>query len=439
VRAGLVAILVICACGTVSHAGQRGSGARALDRSDAVVRFGIWFNAVRDYRPAELDPPALQIAAWPPQALDDLFVELATLRALMRDPDRSVFLMPEGSTKGIPPAAYYDARALNRMRDLAMAAQANGATDIDLIERASLLHTDLAFHPEILSATTLGPNSTGPSRGVIQFGDGRQTALDQSVDHLNVARRLLALVPRGNTHDADIRRWYQATAAHEQAVLFWDVAHVDDAVTQFPDAPELQFLAGCLHENVAAPAVRVVVEQARLPSGTRMLVSGQRDELRKAAAAFKRAVDLRPDFVEARLHYGHVQALLGQWNDAVVTLRGLPEAAPSPALKYIASMFYGDAAEGASRIDDARTAYARAAALFPSAQPPRLALSHLAWQTGERTVAGEQLDTMFTQAAVADPDVDPMLAYASLQGREADAWLADSRQRFAQPGPPLTP
>ena len=424
----LAATLVIAAVlGSTAHAQKD----VVRERSDQAMRFLAWVTAVRSHAPGAVDQGAREVATWTQAMLNDMAVELANFRILMRSPKTSTFSISVGGKS--PQSIYYNESALRRMREAAADLVERRVSDIDLVEQAAVLHTDLAFHPEILATPVEAFGGSG--RALLLFGDGAQLGVGETADHLDVARKLLQLIPRGNTHDDDIRRWYEGTLARQQAIQFWDTEHTEAALEAFPDAPELQFLAGCLHEVLASAAIRAVVERASLPGRAVLRVDDERDELRKAAAAFARALQLRPDFAEARIHHGHVRTRLGQLEPALSALRGVDDARLEPALRYYAAMFLGDAAEAAGRRDEAGAAYTRALGLFGSSRSPRLALSYLAWQGGDRSAAQMQLESILTTRE--DADTDPMWRYPTFQARDADVAFADAEARLTQPGPPL--
>jgi tetratricopeptide (TPR) repeat protein len=442
VHSWCTSLIVGCTLAAAGVAAQSGPAALnparsgVFNRSEAVPAFAGWVSAVLQHQPGVVDAAVIAAAQLSPDTLNAVFVEIIPLRKLMVEPRASSFSVPNDG-KRLPQSLSYSRQALERMGALARMVNDRSTDERDFFELAALLHTDVALHPEASRDATGGANSSSLSRFSLQFGDGTQTGLAHSTDHMLMARQLLEYVARGTNHDPDIRRWYQATIARQQADQFWDFQHTDDAVKRFPDAPELLFLEGCLHEVAASPGVHAVIERASLPRGARLLLGNERDELRKAATGFKRVIDLMPAFAEARLHYGHVLVRLREWDQALTALRGMSAAVREPELKYFAAMFLGDAAEGAGRIDDAQTAYLDAAALFPSAPSPKLALSHLAWQTGNRAAARDHLQPIL--ATVAHDRTDPLWSYMTSQARQADAWLADAQVRLATPGPALKP
>ncbi len=80
-------------------------------------------------------------------------------------------------------------------------------------------------------------------------------------------------------------------------------------------------------------------------------------------------------------------------------------AKPDRRRLYLAELFLGREEEALGRRDEARRHYERAAELYPNAQSPRLALSRLARQTGDRASAQRALQTL---ASVSDVDrADP--------------------------------
>ena len=146
----------------------------------------------------------------------------------------------------------------------------------------------------------------------------------------------------------------------------------------------------------------------------------------EAAKLFGRALEADPSLLEARIRLGRVLHLLGRADDArrelrgaVESLGGVPAAEDAALLAYYAELFLGATEEELRRHDAARAAYARAAALHPDAPSPRLSLSHLAFQAGDRAGALDQLRAGL-EPARQGPDRDPWWRYHIAPGRSVD-------------------
>ena len=140
-------------------------------------------------------------------------------------------------------------------------------------------------------------------------------------------------------------------------------------------------------------------------------VSSADDELRRAEAFFKRALELSPDAVEARIRRGRVLGLLGRPADAAGELsRALQETA-DPLQVYFGALFLGDAEQALGRREQAQTAYEKALALFPEAQSVHLALGQLARRFGNRQAALTAMDQLFELPDRAELRQDPWWKY----------------------------
>ena len=183
-----------------------------------------------------------------------------------------------------------------------------------------------------------------------------------------------------------MRLWYLATSAYGQRYE-QHTRHEDRAVELFPGDANLLFLAGSFHETFASPRMQSLVRSIRLPSGVSHGIGAEQSELREAEELLRRALEPQPAFVEARIRLGRVLYLLGRHEAAARELQqavaalsssGSKAADDDGLLRYYAEMFLGAASESLGRNDSARVSYARAAALYPDAPSPRLALSQLA-------------------------------------------------------------
>jgi tetratricopeptide (TPR) repeat protein len=114
-------------------------------------------------------------------------------------------------------------------------------------------------------------------------------------------------------------------------------------------------------------------------------------ELTKAERFFRDALLYDPPHTDARLRHGRVLSELGRHDEAVGQLRRVVESETTGAVLYLAHLFLGRSYEALRKYDEARSSLDRAAALYPNAQTPRLALSHIERRTGNRAAAQRQL------------------------------------------------
>ena len=271
----------------------------------------------------------------------------------------------------------------------------------------------------------------------MDIADGQAINFGQSVVHWEIARMLLDSVrPRGSDREAPgrddmVRQWYRATAAWMQLREEHDKVHLDRARELFPADPDILFLSGCQRETYAGSAIQNAARSAVVPSGARLDVGTDRTELREAEALFRRVLEIKPDHAEARLRHGRVLEALGKQAEAAVELRRAVADLTDRQMLYYAGLFLGAAEEGLGNRDAARVSYDRAAALFPMAQSPLLALSQLARRYGDRGGALRAIDRLFalTGNELGARD-DPWWQYYVAQARDADDLLVAVRQPF---------
>jgi tetratricopeptide (TPR) repeat protein len=290
-----------------------------------------------------------------------------------------------------------------------------------------LLHTDA-----LLRTSEQGPSRRaggGPQR--VRFDDGQQRGAEEAPGQLELARALLDNVTPDPERDETVRLWYTAIAAHGQ----YHQRHTreeDRAVRLFPQDADLLLLAGAFHESLASPRMQSLASSTRLPDGGSLGIGDARAELREAEKLLRRAVASRPSFDEARIRLGRVLYRLGRTEQAARELQqarsalskgGEQAGADGGLLLYYAEMFLGAASEALGRFDAAKTAYARASALYPQAPSPRLALSQLALRGQDRTRALAAVQVALRPSASGD-DADPWWRYHVIQGRGSDAWFA---------------
>jgi tetratricopeptide (TPR) repeat protein len=431
-------------------------------------RLERWLKAAARHEPGSADQEATEVGSWAQRDLQMLWIDVDVLVKLMRHGGSLRFMLtPRGQRT--PQPILYTQPQLRRLRAMACAAvgilvdrrclESKAANDLDadlrrvaasaaasraagdgdnyILRRGALLHADAAM---LVAHTAVEPMSTsaspGPQRVKIQISDGYQTDIGQVAVHWEIARMVLDAVQPGGTggpapgRDEMVRQWYRATAAWMQSVEDHDTVHLDRAREIFPADPDILFLSGCQRETYAAPHIQSAVRSAVLPYGVTLAVAPERGELRQAEAFFRRALDIKPEHAEARLRLARVLGLLGRHNDAARELRQALASVDEDLLRYYGELFLGAEEESLSQYDAAFDAYQRAAALYPTAQSPWLALSSLGRRRGDRAAALRALQQLFDLPSTELERDDPWWTYHVTQARNADELLEALRRPF---------
>jgi hypothetical protein len=104
----------------------------------------------------------------------------------------------------------------------------------------------------------------------------------------------------------------------------------------------------------------------------------------------------------------------------VTVLRRVAGHGTDQIVQYYGWMFYGAALGQAGLPDEGLQAFRSAAALYPAAQSPQLAISQLAADSGDPALARAALERVFAPAVESRPD-DPWWNYFAGSGRNDTA------------------
>ncbi|HEY7289761.1 MAG TPA: hypothetical protein VH583_07985 [Vicinamibacterales bacterium] len=423
-----------------------GGPAAATDKlSPRMARLDAWLLALREHEPGTGDAAAVRAGAWSSDDIRLLWLDTNAFIRLLRCPKCGVapvaWLGDRSGTRRTSTVQYTNSE-LATLRDLSRSHQ-DGPWSEDkiniLLKRGALLHTDIAMYvqPDGAPVHTGPPRTNGPLSFVMRSSDGHQTSVVDVAAHWELARSLLDLIAAskgglasGPSQDPDVRVWYQATLAYMQAAAYYDTLHFDHALRLFPDAADVQFQNACLHETLASTRIQAAVRSAS--SGITFDVKSGRAELEIAERHFRRSLELDSSVVEARVRLGHVLSGLGRYADAVTELGHAGVEDEEPWLRYDAAMFLGDAQRAIGRRDEARASFERAAALFPRAQSPMIALSQLARESGRRESALAEIQPMLALEPAEERRPDPWWDYYLTPGRNADELLDALYRRFGR-------
>jgi tetratricopeptide (TPR) repeat protein len=197
----------------------------------------------------------------------------------------------------------------------------------------------------------------------------------------------------------------------------------------FAEDPAILFEHGFFHEGVASPLVQAAVIETGADN------RGARSHLEEANDLYRKAIKERPRFVEARVRHGFVLEELGRHDGAAEVLRLAVGEAGGPQLRYYAELFLARAEESLGNVGAARDHYRHAADLYPQAQSPRLALTLLARQGGDRVGAADAMGKVLALTRADQERKDPWWDYYRWQNEGSNALLTELYRRIPPEGP----
>jgi hypothetical protein len=218
-RTGICAALITVTFGLALATGQS-----RPDSSNRIAELQEWMAAVAQHTPGRVDESVSAMRSWGRESLQNVRDDLAAMRLLLcercprppqADRTRTELVKVAGQR------AWRTIYATKHIAELTEFVKRTGAQfDInDILKRGALLHTDVALRaPPILTWAANG-DYLPLQRTIVQVIDGQQAGLEATVDHLDMARRLLELVtsdPRADLRatperDPMVRLWYRAT------------------------------------------------------------------------------------------------------------------------------------------------------------------------------------------------------------------------------------
>jgi tetratricopeptide (TPR) repeat protein len=247
-----------------------------------------------------------------------------------------------------------------------------------MLQAAAAIHTEIALR-RLASSTADTDDHLGRARLLVHLGEPGQDP--GTVDQSPVS--------------AEFRRlWYLAVGVYAEYSgrldrFGWDVAR---GCELFPNDAEMQLVCGAADELLASPRVLASPEDLK------------RKHLAQAERELRRAVDLDPASVEARLRLGRVIMLRGERATARELLTSVIEAAaPRLTQRYLAALFLARLEDESGDLTAAETWYSRALEIVPAAQSARLGLSELRHRANDRAAAAQMLAPPFGEPAVWDP------------------------------------
>ncbi len=368
-----------------------------------LLRVKRWCEAVATHEPGQADAAAVAIAPWSEAELQSVVRDVLALREALNKADTSHASSPRTVEHADWAGSIEEAeRLLAIRRDQAQRDHLNS-----LLKRGALLHTDI----ELLLPADASVARSGSQPRFIVAVDGRTQDGALPV-HIQVARMLLDGVSPNPSADPAVRLWYLATAAHQ--LQSWQLAQagpqLERARRLFPASPDVLFDSACLQEMLASARVQSTVRSAprnlAFPS-----VASPEKHLDHAHSLLRDAARRDPGRALIREHLGRVTGLLGRHQEAVRILRDVTPKENEPLLMFFRDMFLGDEEQALGHRAAARECYERAAAAYPSAQSPRLALAQLARRYGDGAEGLASLRAMFRLNADDPAPYDPWFDY----------------------------
>jgi tetratricopeptide (TPR) repeat protein len=429
---GLLLLLLLSVATLASapvSAGQRQHEMRLL-------KLQAWLEAVESHTPGRMDAAARTIGAWPNReihlvtpyitALIDLLPESPGMlpRELRGSATRAARALASG------PRLSRDDRSLI-LEELVPKVAAKMDRN-DLVRRAALLHADvmilgLVDEHHYLKEEDARRQAQPSDRVMILGVDGQHRAYGVAPGHWRLARHLLETVSDDPAMAASSRLWYRATAAFLLFDSRWGEAeiHLEYVRDQGLADAALLFDAACVYEVYASRHTTTITDALRSPKGMSSVnIPPASENLRKAERLLEEAVLLDAGFFEARVRLARIKALLGRREEAARELRPLASGDAAPAVRYFAALFLGEVEQALGRRDVAIEAFRLAAALYPVAQSPRLALSALAIEHADRRGAVAELNELLQLPAEHSRRFDPWWVYHLGNGRNVEESLA---------------
>ncbi len=401
---GFVVMTVTIAC--LSAVSLDGQAPNADDLSPKNL--DAWLGAIQSHLPGELDAAAETVAPSSQADLDGLFTGLQKQFKFFVEGRAPVAFSAIFRRYGV-----LDEAAMNRTLKL-----------------GAFLHADVA----VLHRTQNGYTLPSDNRSIKILNDGRQIGVAGGTVHWGFARRLLDHVRPRPAADEYVRLWYRATAAFFEHWNDYVEAPplLREARALFPGDAVLIMYDGALHEAYADPRVQRVALPSALPSRlTGNQIEAEANEWRIAEDRFRAALKVDPTLTEARIRLGHALERRERPDEAVTELERALAEGPAGVMKYYALIFLGRAQQSLDRLDAARRAFEQASTLYPDAQSPRLGLSEIARDMGDRPSALDALGPIVATEAPVDRH-DPYWAYAETHVPDVDALLADLRRATAE-------
>ena len=195
--------------------------------------------------------------------------------------------------------------------------------------------------------------------------------------------------------------------------------HLDHVPAVFRDEPRLILARGIAEEQFSAPTevlTRTAIG-ASLAKAREIATRAEGERFRaseRAIARFREAATTESLRAEANLRLGHVQLVMGRYDEALTALTALEVKTGDRAIVYLTHLFRGMALENRARVDEARASYRQALAISPGAHSATLRLASLEFRRGRTDVPETMVDALLKSN---DPRRDPWWSYYAADWR----------------------
>jgi tetratricopeptide (TPR) repeat protein len=450
---GRAAVLAIVTLGLLGRAAPLSAQSQTPASAAALEQ---WVTAVRAHEPGRPDLVVASVAGFTYETRRDLNTAMPMFIACLRGEKFATRTAPQRKV-------LFLARSVEENPGIAA-----------FLKRAAVLHADALIFADRFPRTDSGPASTtgiDPRTGspsgrradpvppllwnerIVLTRDGQ--VIGESVTNWNLpfARSLLDLLSGGVVHETAagpcegaeclgalrqtggmsredydfVGEWYHAVAAY----LFANgmngdaTAHLGRAAQVLPNDARLVFDRASYAETLGLPIYQAVPDDtsyqrgngfsARIPSADKTNAEAQ--EL------YRRAVEIDPSYVEARVRLARLIDWRGHHDEAASEIATALEAKPSGVVAFYGQLVAGRIATARGRYDEALQHYRGASALFPNAQSARLGASHAALMASDIPETLAPLERL--AATPATFDTDPWWDYQLGAGRDVNALMAN--------------
>lgn len=196
-------------------------------------------------------------------------------------------------------------------------------------------------------------------------------------------------------------------------------SHLDDAARVRPDDARLLFDRGSYAETLGLRIYQAVQDAAGArPNAFTARIPSEEQTNAEAERLYRRALEIDPTYLEARVRYARLLERRGQPDQAAAEIDRVLEARPSGVVGYYAFIVAGRVSAARRRYGEALRHYQAALELYPAAQSASLGASHAALMLADVADTLAPLQQLGHDEATFDSD--PWLDYQLGAGRDVN-------------------